>query len=60
MKIQHDDFCPCARFRTGLEFCTCGVYSAAATQEIVDDVSQQFADRLREIMNPTPAPRAPE
>ena len=56
-KVEHDDFCPCARFRTSLEFCTCKAYSAAKTQEIVDEVSTDFADSLREIMTPTPAPR---
>jgi predicted ATPase with chaperone activity len=54
VKINHDDLCPCTRFRAPPEFCQCGAIDRA---EIVADVSKDFADRLREIMaTPTPAP----
>lgn len=52
MKIKHDDFCPCTRFRAQPEFCRCGAIERA---EIVADVSQAFAKRLREILR-SPAP----
>lgn len=46
MRIRHDDFCPCTRFRAQPEFCQCGVIERA---EIVEGVSRAFGQRLREI-----------
>jgi len=47
MKMKHDDFCPCTRFRAQPEFCRCGAVERA---EIVADVSKAFGERLRAIM----------
>lgn len=46
MKIKHDDFCPCARFHTQPEFCTCGAVTYAEEQEASN---KRFGDRLLEI-----------
>lgn len=55
MQTNHDDFCPCARFRAQPEFCRCG---AIERKEIVEETVQSFADRLREINQaPPPAER---
>jgi len=47
IKIKHDDFCPCARFRAQPEFCRCG---AIERKEIVEETAKAFAARLREIL----------
>lgn len=45
MAVQHDDFCPAARFR--FQRCTCG---AEGAQRIVDEVTAQFGEELKRIM----------
>ena len=56
MKIKHDDFCPCTRFRAQAEFCSCG---AIKRDEIVKGVSESFAKRLHDIMRGPSARSAP-
>lgn len=49
---KHDDMCPCTRFRSQDEFCTCGAVERA---EIVADASKNFAEHLRRINSATDA-----
>lgn len=57
MKIRHDDFCPCTRFRAQDDFCQCG---AVAREEIVTETVQAFGERLREIDRALPPAKREE
>ena len=52
--LKHDDFCPCARFYTQDEFCTCGAVEA---NKDLGDIVERFGHRLRDIRK-APAGRA--
>ena len=57
MKIKHDNFCPCARFYTQPDFCTCGAATYAEEQEAS---IERFGHRLRKINRSalaTPTPK---
>lgn len=49
---KHDNMCPCTRFRSQDEYCTCG---AAERAEIVEDARKNFAEHLRRINSATDA-----
>jgi hypothetical protein len=46
IKIKHDDFCPCARFRLQPEFCTC---NAAECESDLNAGIERFGRKLRDI-----------
>lgn len=46
-RIKHDDFCPCKRFYTQEEFCTCG--AVELYQGFKKDM-ERFKKTLKEIM----------
>jgi hypothetical protein len=49
--LKHDEFCPCTRFHTQEEFCTCG---AVEVNKDLGDIVESFGRRVREIRK-TPA-----
>lgn len=54
VKIKHDDFCPCNRFHTQPEFCTCG---AVECETDLNACVERFGEKLREINRMTASER---